>query len=165
MAMAADPSYQRRRLRRTNRWDAVADDIPEGFQPFAQMSGYVGLVGPLYERRSSGGYQVGMRIDGRHTNMHGVCHGGVLASLADVGLARVVGMSRTPRLQLVTVSLTLNYLLPAHPGDWAEVTAEIDRLGLQLGYANGVVSANGTPVLRASGVFQLLRDRPPTTTA
>lgn len=144
---------------------ALGDGVPPGFRAFQQVSGFVGLVGPLYERRAAEGYQVGMRVDGRHANMQGFCHGGVLASLADIGLARVVALSRTPRLQLVTVSLTLNYLLPARPGDWIEVTAEIDRIGLQLGYANGVVSANGTPVLRASGVFQLLRDRPPQETA
>lgn len=140
---------------------AVEDGVPPGFRAFQQVSGYVGHVGPLYERRAAEGYQVGLHIDGRHTNVQGFCHGGVLASLADIGLARVVALSRTPRLQLVTVSLTLNYLLPARPGDWVEVTAGIDRIGLQLGYASGIVAANGTPLLRASGVFQILRDRPP----
>jgi uncharacterized protein (TIGR00369 family) len=139
----------------------ATDGIPEGFRPVALISGYIGLVGPVYERRGADGYQVGLRIEDRHTNLGGFCHGGLLASLADVGLARVVAQSRTPRLSVVTVSLTVNYLLPARPGDWVDVVGQLDRAGLQLGYASGVVRANGTPVLRASGVFQILRDRPP----
>lgn len=139
---------------------ASADEIPEGFQPFAEAGGFLSQVGPLFERRSPNGFQLGLRVDGRHTNLHGFCHGGLLASLADVGLARALAHSRTPRPGLVTVNLTLNFLLPARQGEWIEMTAEIDRIGLQLGYASGVVRANGTPVLRAAGVFQILRDHP-----
>ncbi|HLJ62579.1 MAG TPA: PaaI family thioesterase [Stellaceae bacterium] len=130
-------------------------EIPGGFNRSARTSPYLDHVGPIFERGEGDDYCIGLRVDHRHVNRRGHCHGGFLALLADIGLGRVIAPGSRPQ-DFVTVSLTLNYLAPAKLGQWLEVSATIDRLGGRIGHATGLVTADGEPVLRASGVFQRL---------
>jgi uncharacterized protein (TIGR00369 family) len=136
----------------------VDQGIPEGFAPSVHSSAYTTLAGPFYERRAEGEYRVGLRVDERHTNRHGACHGALIMLLADLGLGRVIGYTRTPRLETVTVNLDLAFMAPARLGDWLEATGRIDRLGRRIAYSSGLVLANGVAVARAAGVFHLLKD-------
>jgi len=58
-------------------------NVPEGFKPIPRLSPFNALVGPLYERRTGEALAIGLRIEAKHTNSRGICHGGVLATLAD----------------------------------------------------------------------------------
>ena len=60
--------------------------IPEGFRRIERLSPFNALVGPLYERRDGEKVSIGLAIEAKHTNSRGVCHGGVLATLADLAL-------------------------------------------------------------------------------
>jgi acyl-coenzyme A thioesterase 13 len=129
---------------------------PDGFTPSRRSSNLLDLLGPLFEREAEGGYRIGLRVDARHSNAKGFCHGAVLALLADVHLGRLCGRSATPPLSLVTAGLTLAYLSPARIGDWLEAVGEVDRVGRTLAHASGLVLANGKPALRAVGTFQVV---------
>ena len=65
-------------------------------------------------------------------------------------------MSAEPPLGLVTTSLTLNYLSATKIGDWLEATGQVDRVGRTLAHSTGVILADGKPVLRACGTFQVV---------
>jgi acyl-coenzyme A thioesterase 13 len=132
--------------------------IPEGFKPTDHSSPYMDLIGRLYEYGAGETYRLGMRVDEHHTNRIGQCHGAVLAALADVHLLRVIALSRQPRLMLVTVHLGLDYLSPAPLGSWLEGRGRIDRIGRSLCHSSGTIYANGEPVLRASGIFQIVHE-------
>ena len=41
-------------------------------------------TGPLYARWSGERLQLGFRVEHRHTNPLGICHGGMMASFADM---------------------------------------------------------------------------------
>ena len=60
--------------------------IPEGFRKIERLSPFNALVGPLYERRDGDAVSIGLAIEAKHTNSRGICHGGVLATLADLAL-------------------------------------------------------------------------------
>jgi acyl-coenzyme A thioesterase PaaI-like protein len=81
--------------------------------------------------------------------------GALLALLADVHLGRLCAMSADPPLALVTSGLTLNCLSAAKVGDWLEASGQVDRVGRTLAHSTGVILANGKPVLRACGTFQI----------
>jgi acyl-coenzyme A thioesterase 13 len=134
---------------------AASTKIPEGFQPSQRSSAYLDLVGPLFEK-PDGEYRIGLAVDDRHVNARGFCHGALLAMLADIALGRALAMSQTPRLNLVTTNLNLNYLAAAKLGDWLEASAKIDRIGKRVAHSSGYVLANGKPVLQATAVFQVL---------
>jgi uncharacterized protein (TIGR00369 family) len=133
-------------------------DIPEGFAPSVHSSAYTTLAGPLYERTADGEYRIGLRVDGRHANRRGLCHGAVIMLLADVELGRVIGYTRKPRLETVTINLDLAFMAPARQGDWLEAIGRVDRIGGRIAYSSGLVLANGVAVARAAGVFHLLKD-------
>jgi uncharacterized protein (TIGR00369 family) len=137
----------------------MADEaISEGYVLAARSSAYTSLAGPLYERLVDGDYRIALRVDERHANRRGFCHGALIALLADVELGRVIGYSRKPRLETVTVNLELSFMAPARLGDWLEATGQVDRIGKRLAYSSGFILANGQRVARAAGVFHLLSD-------
>ncbi len=136
---------------------ATTTDVPAGFAPSVRSSNLLDLLGPLYEAGEGAGYRIGLRADHRHSNAKDMCHGAVLAMLADVYLGRLCAQSQGMRLNLVTSGLTLAYLSAAKAGDWLEVVGEVDRVGRNTAISTGRVLANGKPVLRATGTFQVIQ--------
>lgn len=130
--------------------------IPQGFSQSDHSSPFMDLLGPLHDRGVAEDYRLGMVVEERHTNRIGQCHGAVLAALADVHLLRLIALTRDPRPTLVTTHLGLDYLSAAPLGAWLEAHGRIDRIGRTLCHSSGTITANGKPVLRASGVFQML---------
>lgn len=133
--------------------------IPVGFTPSQRSSALLDLVGPIYESGAGPDYRLGLRVDRRHINAKGFCHGALLALLADVHLGRLCALSVAPRLNLVTAGLNLSYLAPARLGQWLETEGAIDRVGRSLACATGLVLADGKPALRATGTFQVIAER------
>jgi acyl-coenzyme A thioesterase 13 len=131
-------------------------DVPAGYSVSRRSSGYLDLIGPIHEAGDGDGYRLGLRIDARHVNSRGFCHGGVLAALADVHLGRMAALSATPSLPLVTIHLDLDYLAPAQLGAWLEASGRVDRTGRSLAHSSGIITADGAPVLRCAAVFQVV---------
>lgn len=135
---------------------SAATEIPAGFAPSQRSSALLDLLGPIYESGAGAGYRLGLRVDQRHINAKGFCHGALLAMLADVHLGRLCALSAAPRLNLVTAGLALAYLAPARLGQWLEAQGQIDRIGKSLACATGLVLADGKAALRATGTFQVI---------
>ncbi|MGQ0655257.1 MAG: PaaI family thioesterase, partial [Betaproteobacteria bacterium] len=60
--------------------------VPEGFELIPRLSPFNALVGPLYQRRSGNEVSIGVKLEEKHANSRGICHGGMLATLADLSL-------------------------------------------------------------------------------
>ena len=61
-------------------------DIPPGFAPLPRSSPLLELIGPVYGCGSGSELRVGLRADARHANGRGRVHGGIIATLADIGM-------------------------------------------------------------------------------
>ena len=106
---------------------------PRGFHPIPRPSPFNALVGPLYQRRRRGkALSIGLRIEKKHTNSRGLCHGGVLATLADLSLGYAAHAKTGGKAAFVTVHLAVDYAGAAGLGDWVESAVEIQRLGSRL---------------------------------
>jgi uncharacterized protein (TIGR00369 family) len=127
--------------------------IPEGFREIPRLSPFNALVGPLYERRTGDVLSVGLRIDAKHTNSRGMCHGGVLAMLADLALGYAVLAKTGGKAELVTAQLSIDYAGAAKVGDWVESAVEIQRVGSRLAFAKCYLLADGQRIVRASAIF------------
>lgn len=140
-------------------------DVPPNFTKSNRSSPYLDLIGPLYEEGEGPNYKLGLRIDHRHLNMRGQCHGAIFAAIADVYLGRLVAMSTGRSLPLVTIHLGLDYLSAATPGTWLETSGKVDRVGRSLAHSSGIISADGKPALRCSAIFQVVQSRMPARSA
>ena len=131
--------------------------VPTGFDLIGIGGEFITANGPLYLREADGRVQVGFHVDKRHANGMQICHGGMMATFCDMLLplcARglVDGLAET---FLPTVSLQLDYLAPARVGTWVEGEGQVLRATRNLVFMQGLVTADGTPVARASGILKI----------
>jgi acyl-coenzyme A thioesterase 13 len=145
---------------------SVPTDIPEGFLPEQRIPPHTfgGLVGPFYSRRQGNDLSLGLRIEARHCNSRGTCHGGLLATLADMALGyscALAGDSNGGKRNFVTVDLSLQYLASTHVGDWVQSEVTVLGSGSHTRSATGHLVANGKPVVRISANFRMARTRAP----
>lgn len=131
--------------------------IPPGFAPFPAGGPYMDINGPLCLRRQGSDVRFGLRVQQRHVNPMGNLHGGMMASFCDMLLPLSVHYQSAALENrfLPTISLQIDYLAPAPLGCWLEGTAQLLRATRSMVFAQGLVTADGVPCARASGVFKI----------
>ena len=141
-----------------SRVDAAAQpDVPAGFRALRTMGDFIAANGPLYVRSQGASIQLGFRVEARHTNPMRICHGGMMASFCDMLLpisihrkSKEIGFRFLP-----TINLQIDYLAPAPLGAWVEGEADLLKATRSLVFAQGLVTADGTPCARVSGIFKI----------
>lgn len=131
--------------------------IPAGFEPLRIGGEFMRLNGPIYARREGSRLLVGFRVEPRHCNPMNMCHGGMLASYADMLLpvtAHALSETVANRF-LPTINLQIDYLAPAPLGSWVEGEGQLLRETRSLVFAQAVATADGVPCLRTSGLFKI----------
>lgn len=118
-----------------------------------KLSPFNTLVGPLYERRDGETVSIGLQLEEKHINSRGKCHGGVLATLADLALGYAMLAKTGDRGGFVTAHLAVDYAGACRAGDWVESQVEIQRVGSRLAFANCYLVAKGARIVRASAIF------------
>jgi uncharacterized protein (TIGR00369 family) len=133
------------------------DAIPEGFRALPIGGEFIGINGPLYARRAGEIVQVGFRVEKRHTNPLGNCHGGMMASYCDMLLPVAIHRqsSEVGKRILLTINLQIDYLAAAPAGAWVQGEAQVLRVTRALVFAQGLVTSDGTPAARVSGIFKI----------
>ena len=133
----------------------------EGFLPVESTGPFMATLGPLYYRPVEGGVIIALRIAEKHLNRRGIAHGGMLVTLADSAMGMNLARAREPRLWTVTTSLSTEFVDAARRGDWVEAHVDILKLGRRLAYANCYLIVGAKRILRASGVFAVVRPARP----
>ena len=128
-------------------------DVPEGFEPYPEQGPFLEYIGPIQSRERDGELILGLRAEERHANHRGNVQGGVLATFSDFALGRAIGRDADDDKGRATVSLTIDFLKPAKPGDWIEARARVDRVGGTLAFADCSLAVDGREVVRARAVF------------
>lgn len=112
--------------------------------------------GPLFAKWSGERVLLGFRVEPRHTNPLSICHGGMLASFADMLIpCAAIYQTQGERRFLPTISLNIDYLGASPLGAWVQGQAEVLRTTRNMLFAQGLVTADGAPVLRVSGIFKM----------
>ena len=127
--------------------------IPDGFEPFPNQGPYLELIGPVQHRPGSESPVFGLLAGERHANHRGTVHGGLLSTLADFALGRAVEADAADGKDRATVSLTVDFLRPATPGDWIETRTRVERVGSTLAFADVSLCADGKELVRARAVW------------
>ena len=134
---------------------------PEGFKEFQAAGGLFDLVGPIYARVLDGEAHLGFRVEGKHLNPVGICHGGMLATLVDVQLGFGAAVAMKRRGFYPTINLNCDFLAPARPGQWVQGRTELIKATPRMVFANAVLTADGEVVLRANGIMKIPSDKDP----
>jgi len=139
---------------------AVSPSAPPGFERLNRGGPYMANLGELYcrkvEAEREGEIVFAMRIEDKHTNMRGIAHGGMLASLADSSLGLGLTLYCDGRQSFVTVNLSTDFIDAARPGDWVEAHVEVQKMGKRMAFANCFLQVGARRILRASGVFAVM---------
>lgn len=130
---------------------------PDGYLATAMGGEFIRANGPMYLKRSDGRVWLGFRVEARHCNPAQILHGGMMASFCDMMLP-VCATYLVPALArrfLPTINLQIDYLAPSPLGAWIEGEAQVLRTSTSLTFIQGLVTADGQPVARASGIFKI----------
>ncbi len=137
-------------------------DIPAGFRLVnLRPNPYLEQVGPLYGRLEGGGFILGFRVERKHCNPAGMCHGGMLMTLADMLL--ILGSNVQAKLAryLTTVSVTNDFLAAAPEGSWLEGRVQVLRVTGSLVFTQGTLTLDGVPAMRTSGILKPVGEADP----
>jgi uncharacterized protein (TIGR00369 family) len=134
-----------------------AIDVPQGFHARSFGGGFIGVNGPLYVKKLERGIQLGFRVEARHCNPMGICHGGMMATFCDMLLpisAHVLSQEIGRRF-LPTINLQVDFLGPSAKGAWVQGEAQLLRATRNMLFMQGLVTADGKNVARVSGIFKI----------
>ena len=141
-----------------------AAGIPEGYEIVQRTQGptFAGLVGPFYAKREGRELSLGLRVEQRHLNSRGSCHGGLLATLADIalGYACVAASEEGQSRNFVTIDLAVEYLAATRAGDWLYSEVKVMNADTRTAAAAGHLLVEGRPVARISANFRMARAQP-----
>ena len=132
-------------------------NIPDGFKPRRFGDGFIAVNGPLYVKKLEPGIVLGFRVEARHCNPMGICHGGMIATFCDMLLpisAHYLSADLARRF-LPTISLQVDYLAASKLGAWVQGEAQLLRATRSMVFMQGVVRADGETVARVSGIFKI----------
>ena len=134
----------------------TVEDIPEGFRLVKVGGPFLSHNGPLYGKWTGQRLLLGFSVEKRHTNPLQVCHGGMLATFADM-LIPCASMYQADmeRRFLPTISLQVDFLGAAALGAWVQGEADVLRTTRNMLFGQGLVTADGEPALRVSGIFKM----------
>jgi uncharacterized protein (TIGR00369 family) len=119
--------------------------------------GYLAVTGPLFTRLHEGRLQVGFLVEERHCNIMGICHGGMLATLADMVCPMTAHFSceAAKNRFLPTISLQIDYLASARKGSWVQAQAEVLRATRTMVFMQGTITVQDETIARVSGIFKI----------
>jgi uncharacterized protein (TIGR00369 family) len=130
-------------------------DVPAGFAPYEEQGPFLEHVGPIHVSSGGddGGRRFGLRAEERHTNHRGTIQGGLLSTFADFVLGRAIEADAGDDKDRATVSLTVDFLKPAQPGDWIESRSRAERVGGTLAFADCSLTVDDREIVRARAVY------------
>lgn len=128
--------------------------IPPGYVTLPG-AGFTETNGPLYVCRKDEKLIFGFRVEPRHANVMGTCHGAMLMLLADMQLPLAAHyQAGLDDRFLPTVNLTADFLASPMVGDWIWGETEVVRVTRNLVFTQGIFRVEDKPVLRANGIFK-----------
>ena len=115
--------------------------------------------GPFYYRREDDGtYTSAFRAEARHMNGGGFMHGGCLMTFADSALFTIASRELAGG-HGVTLSMTSDFLDAARVGQLMEARGRVVRAGGKTIFVEGLITADGQPVLRFNGIIRKVSGR------
>ena len=136
--------------------------VPEGFIVMRMPANpFIDGIGPLYGRLEDDRFVMGLRIEKRHCNPGGTCHGGMVMTLSDMLLLMGSNIEGRVNRYFTTVNVTCDFIAPAPMGSWIEGRMQVLRVARSLVFAQGLFTIGDTVVARCSGILKPVSEPDP----
>lgn len=133
--------------------DVIEEAIPDTFVLLPEGLGFLDSLQPVYRLADDSVSTFGLRVADQHVNTMGICHGGVLMTLADVVAATGVNVARGVISGSPTINLQVDFVSSAKRGQWLHATAEQVSLKRRFGFCRGGIYHQQKVIATFSGTF------------
>jgi uncharacterized protein (TIGR00369 family) len=127
--------------------------VPEGFELIPQGLGFMDRVGPCYRWVEGERVRFGIPLMPHHANSMGICHGGVLMTLADIAAASGVNAARGMLVGAPTINISLDFIGSARIGEWIETESQNVTIKRHFGFCSGIIHCERGLIARYNGTF------------
>jgi acyl-coenzyme A thioesterase PaaI-like protein len=139
--------------------DKAAAKLKSDGWSIVETSGFLHLVGPLWQRMVNGEHEYALIAEDKHHNRRGLVQGGLLMTFAD----RTCGMTAryvSGRPTLATVQLDTHFVDSGKIGEILLSKPRVVRSTRSLIFVSTEVTAEKRCIAMASGVFKILKNDP-----
>ena len=136
--------------------DKTAATLNQEGWSIVDTTGFIHLIGPLWERKVDGDYEFALITQDKHHNRRGMVQGGVMMTFAD----RTCGMTAryvTGRQHMATVQLDTHFVEAGKIGDVLISRPRVVRSTRSLIFMSTEVFVDDRCVVMANGVFKILK--------
>jgi acyl-coenzyme A thioesterase PaaI-like protein len=136
--------------------DKAAARLRQDGWAVVETTGFIHLIGPLWERKVDGEYEFALITQDKHHNRRGMVQGGVMMTFAD----RTCGMTArhvTGKQYMATVQLDTHFVEAGKIGDILISRPRMVRSTRSLIFMSTEVSVEDRCVVMANGVFKILK--------
>ena len=134
----------------------AADKLKSDGWKMVETSGFLHLIGPLWERMADGELEFALQTEDKHHNRRGLVQGGVLMTFAD----RTCGMTArfvTGKHTMATAQLDVHFVEAGKIGETLVSTPRVVRATRSLIFVSTEVTVDKRVIAMANGVFKILR--------
>jgi acyl-coenzyme A thioesterase PaaI-like protein len=135
----------------------AADKLKSDGWKIVETSGFLHLIGPLWQRVADGEHEYALIAEDKHHNRRGLVQGGVLMTFAD----RTCGMTAryaSGKPTLATVQLDTHFVESGKIGEVLISKPHVVRSTRSLIFITTEVTVDKRCIAMASGVFKILKN-------
>ncbi|MDE2378665.1 PaaI family thioesterase [Bradyrhizobium sp.] len=136
--------------------DKAASRLRHDGWSVVETSGFIHLIGPLWERKVGDALEFALITQDKHHNRRGMVQGGVMMTFAD----RTCGMTAryvSGRQYMATVQLDTHFVEAGKIGDILISRPRVVRSTRSLIFMSTEVTVDGRCIVMANGVFKFLK--------
>src|ERR1700739_892972 len=137
--------------------DMAAEKLKASGWTIVETSGFLSLIGPLWQRVVDGEHEYAIEAQNKHHNRRGLVQGGLLMTFAD----RACGMTAryvSGRPTLATVQMDTHFVDSGKIGEILISKPRVVRATRSLISLTTEVTATDRCIATASGVFKVLKN-------
>ena len=152
-----DPGVRRDDGGESNMTDKATEKLKSSGWTIVESTGFVHLVGPLWQRVVGGEHEYALVAQDKHHNRRGLVQGGVLMTFAD----RTCGMTAryvSNRPKLATVQLDTHFVEAGKIGETLISKPRVVRSTRSLIFVSTEVTVDKRCIAMANGVFKILKN-------
>lgn len=133
--------------------------IPEGYSYAPSPSAYINHMGKVFNKRvkrEDGTEEVwsAMLVEPHHVNSWGLCHGSVMAGLAEIGTAGPGWEPGGPAV--VAIDMSMQFIGAPKLGDLIEICGTLNKRTRSLVFTSAKATVNGNVMFTASSIQKII---------